>query len=317
MRENIRKRPGMYIGDTDNGTGLHQMLWEVVSNSIDEHLAGFCQHIEVVIHDDESVEVRDDGRGIPLERAERVLTELHQTGTSDGHTPHAHVGPLGVGIFVVNALSEWLHVEIHHDGGVWTQRFARGEPVTRLERHGSSEDTGTRVRFRADADIFHSIEFSYDRIRQRLSELSALGHGLKIDLCDERRRQAHFHGRNLGDLLPRHTSALARLEVKAPDVDVVVEWNRWGHAPRIQSFVNLQETRGGGSHEEGLLAGLKDALGPECKKGLEAVIHVVLREAQFTNPTKDKLDAPQVRRRVRELVAAEVRAQGFSLPAEK
>jgi DNA gyrase subunit B len=244
-----------------------------------------------------------------------VLTEYHQTGTSDGHSPHAHVGLLGAGIVVVNTLSEWLEVEIRRDGGVWKQRYERGEPVTRLEGHASSEGTGTWVRFRPDAEIFDSIEFSYEQIRKRLLELSALSRGLQIDLRDERRRQTHLQARTLGDLLQRRTPALARLEVKTLDVDIVVEWNKWRNPPCIKSFVNLQETRGGGSHVEGLLAGLKDALGPGCESGLEAVIHVILREAQFANPTRDKLDAPEVRRRVCELVAVEARAQRFSLPA--
>ena len=335
----------MYIGDTNDGSGLHQMLWEVVANCVDEYLAGRCQRVDVVLERDGFVSVRDDGPGIPLHRvatgkrfAESVLTDFHTTATRDGHHPHAHVGLLGVGLAVVNALSDYLEVEVRRDGGRWTQRFTRGVPAIAFRRRGSSGRSGTLIRFRPDPGIFARIEMSYDLVKRRLAELTMLGPGLAFDLRDERRLKAALHSRaGLKDLLAVDRPWGADTATKTIRIHALVEQTRveaalaWidGGRSQVSSFVNMQRTRGG-SHVEGLLDGVTDALQKAARPkrvprrkaravveaGLGAVVHVVIHgDPRFGDPTRDRLDEPAVRRVVRAVVARQLRDAFIERPA--
>ena len=321
----VRSRPGMYIGDTSDTTGLHQLLWEVLANSLDEHLAGHCHHIRVTLHADDSVEVVDDGRGIAPERLRRLCTTLHTTGTADAHTPHVHVGRGGAGLAVVNFLSAWFELEVHHGGARWTQRFGRGRPVTRLCRLGPTRRTGTRVRLLPDPSIFHTTELLHDHIKARLSELAALGPGLVLDLHDLRRRRSRLASTDgLLDLLHarlRHHDPpppSLRLRDRTPTValDVAIAFTAPHHRIDITSFVNLQPTPGGGSHVRALLKGLRRALPNRPRDaGLTAAIHVILHHARFINPTQDTLDEPTLERALTTTITRLLRTELTRTPA--
>src|SRR6201984_3146432 len=198
--EAVRKRPAMYIGSTGE-LGLHHLVWEVVDNSVDEAMVGFCDEINVTVHDDNSVTVVDNGRGIPVDMhatekkpaAEVVMTVLHAGGKFDSDTYKVSGGLHGVGVSVVNALSDWLDLEIQREGAVWEQTYEKGKPTSKLKQTGKTRKTGTKVTFHPDPVIFEKIEFSYDTLSQRLRELAFLNKGLKITLDDERsNKKAEF-----------------------------------------------------------------------------------------------------------------------------
>lgn len=326
----VRKRPSMYIGNVST-EGLHQLVYEVVDNSIDEALAGYCDHIQVTIHLDGSVTVEDNGRGIPVDIHEKeglpavevVMTRLHAGGKFDGGAYKVSGGLHGVGVSVVNALSEYLEVEIRRDGKVYSQRYERGKTKTRLEQIGETRRRGTRVTFKPDAEILTDTDLSFDILSQRMRELAFLNKGLRIDLIDERtskEKSFHYEGgliqfveylnRNKEPLHPEVVS----IEGKRQDVviEIAFQYNRT-YNEKIFTFANNINTREGGSHLVGFKAGLTRSIkqyalqnkvpksdvdrmtGDDVREGLSAVVSVKLREPQFEGQTKTKLGNSDVK----------------------
>jgi DNA gyrase subunit B len=338
--EPVRKRPAMYIGTT-GPDGLHHLVYEVVDNSIDEALAGFCREIVVTIHDDGSVTVSDDGRGIPVDEhpverrpaAEIVLTRLHAGGKFNENTYKVSGGLHGVGVSVVNALSDWLEVEIKRDGKVWAERFERGVPASEFREIGTSDKTGTKVTFHPDPQIFPLTDFSFDTLSQRLRELAFLNAGVRIQIKDERSGKEHdfcFEGGIVSFV--EHLSR-ARQPLHAPPIYVAGERIVEGHTRKIPvsveialqyndsyneavfSFANNINTVEGGSHLIGFRTALTRAIaryvalqnkngkgstdealsGDDVREGLTAVISVKLPQPEFEGQTKAKLGTSEVR----------------------
>ena len=328
--EAIRRRPGMYIGDVHDGSGLHHMIWEVVGNVIDLHLAGKATRLSVDLSDG-WVEVRDDGPGFPVERAARgksavelVFTTLHAGPTRDGHFPHVHIGRsmYGVGVSAVNALSVELEVETRTRGRVYRQRFSRGLPTTAFEEVGRSETTGARVRFRPDPEIFSSTDFDEAAIRARLRELAFLNPMLTIDFGHQRFRErdgiagyawtlAEDRGATPEQPVRRMSGDRERVRV-----DVALTWLADG-APDLRSYVSQFATRDGGTHVEGFWEGLREGVASleiaedmseavfreVFGQGLVAVVHAGLYDPCFGAPTRDRLASPEARSAVRQVVA--------------
>jgi DNA gyrase subunit B len=333
----VRKRPGMYIGDTGE-RGLHHLVYEVVDNSIDESLAGFCDQIEVKIHIDNSVTVIDNGRGIPVDMhatekisaAEVVLTKLHAGGKFDKASYKVSGGLHGVGLSVVNALSDALEVEIKRDGKVYQQRYTRGVPQGPLEEVGRSKERGTRVTFKPDSQVFPSLDFSFDMLSQRLRELAFLNKGVRITIEDERSQKKHellYKGGIVSfvEHLNRAKTALhsqviyLQGEKEGVDIEIAMQWND-GYTENTFSFANNINTIEGGTH----LIGFKSALtrtinsyaidsgllkkdeenlqGEDVREGLTAVISVKVPEPQFEGQTKTKLGNSEVKGIVEALI---------------
>src|SRR5438477_7166763 len=323
--EAVRKRPAMYIGST-GPAGLHHLVYEVVDNSIDEALAGFCTHAEVTIHIDGSVTVVDDGRGIPTgmhesgkSAAEVVLTVLHAGGKFENSAYKVSGGLHGVGVSVVNALSEWLELEIWRNGYTWEQSYERGKPVAPLKKAGKTNRRGTKVVFLPDSTIFDTIEFNYDTLSQRLRELSFLNKGLTIQLKDERtNKQAEFHYTGGISEFIKHLNKNKEVLHAAPiyaeaerdnvHMEFALQYND-AYAENVFSFSNNINTVDGGTHLSGFRSALTRAInqfgqnqnlfkevkenlqGEDVREGLVAVISVKLPQPQFEGQTKGRLNS--------------------------
>jgi DNA gyrase subunit B len=336
--EAVRLRPAMYIGSTGE-MGLHHLVWEVVDNSVDEAMAGFCDEINVEVHEDNSVTVTDNGRGIPVDMhatekrpaAEVVLTLLHAGGKFDSDTYKVSGGLHGVGVSVVNALADWLELEIARDGAVWEQKYERGKPVNKLKQTGKTRKTGTKVTFHPDPEIFTQIVFSYDILAGRLRELAFLNKGLKITLTDERNDKAtefRFTGGiaefvrhlNKGKTVLHDSPIYMEGKKEQVDMEIAVQYND-GYAENIFAFANTINTVDGGTHlsgfrsaltrtinyyanQTGMLKEQKDEVtitGDDVREGLVAVISVKLPQPQFEGQTKGKLNS-DIKGQVEQLV---------------
>lgn len=328
--EAVRRRPGMYIGDT-GPRGLHHLVYEIVDNSVDEAIGGFCTEIYVTIHPDESVSVMDNGRGIPIDphpsngrpASEVVLTTLHAGGKFDKGAYKVSGGLHGVGISVVNGLSEWLEITIFKNGKEWAQRFERGIPVTDLEGGIDTDQSGTLVHFMADEEIFEEVTFSTDILMGRFREMAFLNPGLKITLEDMRNEKTvefMYEGgiKSFVDYINKEKNTLFQEPVvisgekEGMTVDIGIQYND-GYLERIFAFANLIHTVEGGTHVSGFRTALtrsinelarrnkllkeKDAnlSGEDLKEGLTAVISVKLPEPQFEGQTKTKLGNSEVK----------------------
>ena len=326
--EAVRLRPAMYIGDTAT-RGLHHLVYEVVDNSVDESLAGYCNSIMVGVHADNSVEVIDNGRGIPVDMhktekkpaVEVALTTLHAGGKFDHRSYKVSGGLHGVGVSCVNALSDWLEVEVKRDGKIYHQRYERGKTVSKLTVIGKSNSTGTKITFKPDKSIFSKTEYSYDLLSQRLRELAFLNKGLKIKLTDERSDKEsvfEFSGGIISfvEYLNKNKNPLHNKVVyfeKNQDdinVEVALQYND-GYAETIFSFANNINTTEGGTHLSGFKSALTRAInqyaksknllkddiaitGDDAREGLTAVISVKVPNPQFEGQTKTKLGNSEV-----------------------
>jgi len=331
--EAVRKRPGMYIGSTDT-KGLHHLVWEVIDNSIDEHLAGYCDYIETIIHSDNSITVKDDGRGIPtgmhskLQKSalEVVMTVLHAGGKFDKDTYKVSGGLHGVGVSCVNALSSNLRAEVHRDGKVWQQEYSEGKPKGGVEVIGESEGSGTIITFHPDETIFEEVLYKYDILAHRMRELSFLNPGLTLKLTDERVKEEDgafksedFHSegglKEFVQFLDASKQKLSERPIFVTgkednvEVDVALQYNT-SYSETIYSYVNNINTREGGTHVNGFrmaIARVFRKYGEEnnffkklkpssddFREGLTAVISVKVPEPQFKGQTKGELGNSEV-----------------------
>ena len=333
--EAVRKRPGMYLGDPHDGTALHHCIWEVVDNSVDEHLAGHTSEIKVYLHEDHSLSVRDFGRGIPvaihekygISAAEVIMTKLHAGGKFDNSSYKVSGGLHGVGVSAVNAVSEWMEVTIHRNQKIYFQRFEAGVPVKALEEIGTSDETGTLIRFKPDLTIFSEIiEFDFETIDSRMKETSFLNAGLSIVILDERgedrHESTHFYEGGISEFVKQinqrktalhedviQISGTGMSEKGEVSVDLALQWSD-AFSESIMCYTNIIRNRDGGTHLSGLRTALTSCVntyakrkkllksdglsGEDVREGLAAVVSVKHPDPSFSSQTKDKLVSSEV-----------------------